>query len=358
MDNILAFKNISLLYLKYVGIIITALVLFFVGFDVMDNLSGLPDSANLKLLYALFRSYYALDILFPISLVFAMIATKIALIRSNSLVAYYSLGYSKADVLRPFTLISSFLIIGFILMHLYAPFAKGKEYSDNIYSNKTNGAPTQNMFFTYEDYYVYFKELHPLQQSAREIRVFDIQNNDLREVIVAKEAIYIDGYWTVKDAKKLSKPHNIGLKSDGIVVSDEEDLKILKGFRPDILDQVYEGSSSYTILDAFDAMKLLDAQNLNTDKVKSVLYKTMVYPFFVPFVVIIIFFFVPISPRFLNVTLFSFGALLASLLIWGMFYTLIQLANSQSVSGEIGIVLPVVMLGLISLTIWYKKGAS
>jgi len=341
-----------------VGIIVIALVLFFVGFDVMDNLAGLPDSANLKLLYTLFRSYYALDVLFPISLIFAMIATKIALIRSNSLVAYYSLGYSKADVLRPFTLISSLLIIAFILAHLYAPFAKGKEYSDNIYSKKTNGTPTQNLFFTYEDYYVYFKELHPLQQSAKEIRIFDIKNNDLREVIVAKEAKYIDDFWTVPDAKKLSKPHNIGLKSEGIIISDEKDLKLLKGFRPNILDQVYEGSSSYTILDAFDAMKILDEQNVNTDKVKSVLYKTIVYPFFVPFVVIIIFFFVPISPRFLNVTLFSFGALLASLLIWGMFYTLIQLSNSKSISGEVGIVLPVVLLGLGSLFVWYKKGTS
>ena len=107
----LAFKTISFLYLKYVSIIMLALVLFFVGFDVMDNLSGLPDSANLKLLYALFRSYYAMDLLFPISLVFAMIATKVSLIRSNSLVAYYSLGYSKADILRPFTLLQQQLLL-------------------------------------------------------------------------------------------------------------------------------------------------------------------------------------------------------------------------------------------------------
>jgi len=355
---VLAFKTISFLYLKYISIIVMALVLFFVGFDVMDNLSGLPDSANLKLLYALFRSYYALDILFPISLVFAMIATKISLIRSNSLVAYYSLGYSKADVLRPFTLLSTLLIVIYILLHMYAPFAKGQEYSDNIYSNKVNGAPTQNLFFTYEDYYVYFKELHPLQQTAKEVRIFKIDKNDLREVIVAKDAVYIDDYWIVKNAKKLTKPQNIGLESEGIRVSDEEDLKLLKGFRPDILDQVYEGSVNYTIFDAFDAIKLLDSQNVNTDKIRSVLYKIIIYPFFVPFVVIIIFFFVPISPRFLNVTLFSFGALLSSLLIWGLFYTLIQLSNAQTVSGEVGIVLPVVLLGLTSLFVWYKKGSS
>jgi len=354
----LAFKNISFLYLKYVLIIVSALVLFFVGFDVMDNMSGLPDSANLKLLYALFRSYYALDILFPVSLIFAMIAAKIALIRSNALVAYYSLGYSKADVLRPFSLIATLLILIFILLHFYAPFAKGKEYSDNIYSHKINGAPTENLFFTYEDYYVYFKELHPLQQRAKGIRVFKLEANDLHEVIVSKEARYIDNHWVLETAHKLVKPHNVGLKSEGIATSEEEDLRLLKDFRPEILDQVYEGSSTYTIMDAFDAMELLDEQNINTDKVKSVLYKTIIYPFFVPFVVIIIFFFVPISPRFLNVTLFSFGALLATLLIWGIFYTLIQLSNAQTISGEIGIVLPVVLLGLSSVLVWYKKGKT
>ena len=354
----LAFKNISLLYLKYVSIIVVALVLFFVGFDVMDNMNGLPDSANLKLLYALYRSYYALDILFPISLIFAMIAAKIAMIRSNALVAYYSLGYSKADVLRPFTLISTLLIVVFILLHMYAPFAKGSEYSKNIYANKIDGAPTQNLFFTYEDYYVYFKELNPLQRSAKDIRIFKIRENDLNEVIVAKKATYQDDYWVVKDATTMLKPAQVGLKSEGIVISEKQDLRLLKDFRPDILDQVYEGSSTYTILDAFEAMKILQEQNVNTDKVKSVLYKTSIYPFFVPFVVIIIFFFVPISPRFLNVTLFSFGALLSTLLVWGMFYALIQLSNSQAISGEIGIILPVVLLGLGSIVVWYKKGKS
>ncbi|HIC43296.1 MAG TPA: YjgP/YjgQ family permease [Sulfurimonas sp.] len=354
----LAFKTISFLYLKYVSIIMLALVLFFVGFDVMDNLSGLPDSANLKLLYALFRSYYAMDLLFPISLVFAMIATKVSLIRSNSLVAYYSLGYSKGDILRPFTLLSTLLIVIYILLHMYAPFAKGQEYSDNIYSNRVNGAPTQNLFFTYEDYYVYFKELRPLQQSATEVRIFKIDKNDLRVVVVAKEAFYKDDHWVIKDAQILTKPQNIGLESDGIKISQKKDLKLLKDFRPDILDQVYEGSVNYTIMDAFDAMNLLDNQNVNTDKIRSVLYKIIVYPFFVPFLVIIIFFFVPISPRFLNVSLFSFIALLSSLLIWGVFYTLIQLSNAQTVSGELGIVLPIVLLGLTSLYVWYKKGSS
>jgi len=355
---VLTFKNISFLYLKYIFIIVFALVLFFVGFDFMNNLDSLPESANLKLLYILFRSYYALDVLFPISLIFALIVAKIALIRTNSLVAYYSLGYSKMDILRPFILISTVLITFFVLMHMYAPFAKALEYSKNIADKKINGAPTEHLFFTYEDYFVYFKELHPLRQVAKNIRVFKIENQDLKQVIVADEAVYKDDYWVVKDAKTLIKPQNISLDSEGIIVTKKEDMKLLKGFRPTILDQVYEGSSTYSILDAFEAMKILDDQNVNTDKVKSVLYKTIVYPYFVPFLVIIIFFFVPISPRFFNVSLFSFAALLVTLLIWGMFYTMIQLANAKTISGEIGIVLPVILLAISSGVVWFKKSGT
>jgi lipopolysaccharide export system permease protein len=241
---------------------------------------------------------------------------------------------------------------------MYAPFAKAYEYSKNISDKKINGAPTEHLFFTYEDYFVYFKELHPLRQVAKDIRIFKVENQDLKQVILADEAVFKDDYWIVKDAKTLIKPQNISLDSEGIIVTEKEDMKLLKGFRPAILDQVYEGSSTYSILDAFEAMEILDGQNVNTDKVKSVLYKTIVYPYFVPFLVIIIFFFVPVSPRFFNVSLFSFGALLVTLLIWGMFYTMIQLANAKTISGEMGIVLPVIILGITSGIVWYKKSGT
>ena len=70
-----------------------------------------------------------------------------------------------------------------------------------------------------------------------------------------------------------------------------------------MLDQVYEGKVNFTIKDAVDAIRLLDQQNINTDNIKSALYKIFIYPFFVPCLIVIIFFFVPISVRFLNVSL-------------------------------------------------------
>jgi len=79
--NLLAFKYISFHYIKYFLIILLALVLFLVGFDYMGSSDSLDISANLLLIYLVYKSFFAIDMLLPLSLVFAMISTKIFLIR-------------------------------------------------------------------------------------------------------------------------------------------------------------------------------------------------------------------------------------------------------------------------------------
>lgn len=115
----LAFKYISFHYLKYFLVILMALVLFLVGFDYMENAQELSSSANLVLIYLVYKVFFAIDMLLPLSLIFAMITTKIFLIRSNALVSFYSLGYSRVDVLKPFVVVSSSVII---LLYLYTHF--------------------------------------------------------------------------------------------------------------------------------------------------------------------------------------------------------------------------------------------
>jgi hypothetical protein len=72
----LAFKYISLHYLKYFIIILIALVMFMVGFDYMQNAQQLSKSANLILIYLVYRSFFAIDMLLPLALIFSMISTK------------------------------------------------------------------------------------------------------------------------------------------------------------------------------------------------------------------------------------------------------------------------------------------
>ena len=350
----LLFRYIAYHYLKYFVVILFALIAFMVGFDYMSNSETLPDSANLVVLYLMYKSFFAVDMMTPLSLVFAMIATKVFLIRSNALVAFYSLGYSKTDVLKPFVSVASLVIVLFIALHATS-FARADEYAKNIRATSEHLQPTEDLFFTFSDQYVYFGHLFPLQQRAENVRIFRVAANALSEVIVADEAVYRDGYWHIADARLIRKPAEPTIGGKGIEIEEQQNFKVLKDFKPKILDQVYEGKVNFTIVDAFDALQLLNKQNVSIDRIKSSLYKSFVYPLFVPFLIVIIFFFVPISTRFLNLSLFSFGAILSTLIVWSVLFTLIELSNSKTIPSEVGIVLPVALLFFVSLFLWQRN---
>ncbi|MFT7003820.1 MAG: lipopolysaccharide export system permease protein [Sulfurimonas sp.] len=353
-NNLLAFKYISFHYLKYFLVILTALVMFLVGFDYMENASSLSSSANLVLIYLVYKAFFAIDMLLPLSLIFAMISTKIFLIRSNALVSFYSLGYSRVDILKPFVVVSTTVTVIFISLHAIPSFSRSDEFSNNIRKNAAYLSPTRDLFFIYKDKYVYFSKMRPLQKKAEDIRIFTLKENSLKEVVVAKEAIYRDDYWFISESDIIVKPDDMSFESPGIKVNNEKGLKILKGFRPKMLDQVYEGKVNFTIKDAIDALMLLKNQNIDTRSIKGALYKIFVYPFFVPCLVVIIFFFVPISARFLNISLFSFGAILSTLLVWGILFMLIELSNNKTISSEVGVLAPIAILLLIAIRQWRK----
>jgi len=350
----LAFKYISFHSIKYFIVILSALVLFLVGFDYMGSADKLDISANLLLIYLVYKTFFAIDMLLPLSLIFAMISTKIFLIRSNALVSFYSLGYSRVDILKPFVVVSTVVIIAFIGVHSISNFARADEMAKNIRKNAQYLSPTRDLFFTYKDKFVYFSKMLPLQESAEDIRVFSFKENSLKEVLIASKARYRDEAWHIDSADIITKPDEINFNSLGIKVNEKNNLEILQDFRPKMLDQVYEGKVNFTIKDAIDAYTLLKAQNINTDIVKSSLYKIFVYPFFVPSMIVIIFFFVPVSVRFLNVSLFSFAAIISSLMIWALLFALIELSSHKTVPSEIGIVAPVFILFLIAFRQWRK----
>lgn len=350
----LAFKYISFHYIKYSFIVLLALVLFFIGFDYIKYAEKLPESANLLLIYIAYKAFFAVDMLLPLSLVFGMVSTQIFLIHSNALVAFYSLGYTRVDILRPFVVVSTLIIVAYIAIHSSSSFSRSNEFADNIRENNEYLSPTTDLFFTHKNQYIYFSKMLPLQNRAEDIRVFSIDNSSLKEVIVASSAVYYEGYWHIKKADIITKPDDMSFASEGIEVVDATELKILKGFRPKMFDQVYEGKVNFTIIDAIDAFMLLKNQNVDTSSIKSALYKIFIYPFYVPSLIVIIFFFVPVSARFLNVSLFSFAAILSSLLIWGILFMMIQLSNNKTISSELGIIAPVVVLFILALLQWRR----
>lgn len=343
----LFFKTISFLYLRYCIIILIALTGFMVGFDLMDSIPKLPKSANLALLYATYRWLYALDMMLPISIVFAFIVTMVELIRSNALTSYYALGYSKLKVLAPFLITTVIVLIVYIAAHATS-FARANEYSDNLRESSLVLTSTNNLFFTHEGNYIFFGTLNPLIQKAQTIRVFTFENGKLNEVLSAEEAYYKDHYWVIEKAHLIKPPAVLNLQGQGIKTEDANEIRILKDFRPKILDQIYEGKVNYTIIDALDALKLLHSQNIDLSKVKSSLYRTLVTPWFALIMIVLIYGHVPIGSRFANLSLYSFGAILGTLLVWGVLFMSGELSNNKTVMPEVGIIAPIGMLALFT----------
>jgi len=342
-------------------VILSGLVLFFSGFDYMNAADKMPDSANLKLLYLIYRSFYISDLVFPVVIVMSFIVTIIQLIKSNALIAYASLGFSKKQVLKPLILISTILLLIYSGLHA-TKYAYGKEFSDNIIRKNQYLNSTMNLFFKYETedvahqkYYIYLKHLYPLQKKADGIRLFKMSQGVLTEILKANTAYYKDGKWNIYNSTILKKDSLIDINSQGIHFSNKELVVTLNGFKPKILDQVSEGEASFTLLDALEAYFILYHQDISLDKIKSIIYNVLVFPFFALPVIIIFFIMIPNTPRYANLAIYGFGGLFATLILWGLLFALGRLSINGTLSPEVGIVVPIIVLFFISSTLYFKK---
>ncbi len=342
----MAKRYLVFLYSKYFFMILASLTLFFVGLDFLQVFKKLPPSANLQVLYLAYKAMSGIDILFPISLVFAMISLKISLIRSNELVAFYALGIGKRAIILPLFLSALGLSGIYLVLHLTS-FTYADEYANNIKKYSSIMSATKNLFFKYNNSYIYFDRLLPLQRQAKGVRIFEVNGTKIKRVVLASSADFEQNYWHIPKATVVER------LTDKIVVQ-KRDLDTLVGYRPKILDSVYEGKTNISLLDALYALKLFQTQKIDTKKLQAVILYHLFYPFFAPLLMIIIFYFVPVSARIANLNLFSFAAILATLVTWGVLYSLVKLAFAGSLRPEVAIVAPILLLGGVAYY-FYKK---
>ncbi len=347
-------KYLLLKYLKYFFIILISLEFFFVGIDLLQNYSELPNSANLQLLYIMYNSFFTFTITLPLSLVFGWIVTITILVKNNELVSFYSLSISKTDILKPIVNIS--LIITILLISLQAtPLAYSSENKNKILNNSYFVNEKSNIFLKYNDYFVYFKKLYPLEKKAEDIHIFKTKNNDVVEIIVAKKAYFQNNRWYVIDTKITNKPAIIDWNDSKLEIRDEKFLYTLEGFEPKIINNVYKGEAQFSIIDAVRTILLLEEQDFNTNKIKTILYSQVVMPFFVIPLIIIIFIFTNPSSRFFNTAAFTSITIFITLTSWGILFLLQKLAFGGILLAEIAIIIPIVILFIITYYIYSKK---
>lgn len=348
------FNFIAVKYSKNFAIIFTALILFYVGFDYLNNAKILPGAANLRMLYVYYQALFASSVLFGVALVVSMLTTLLSLIRTNELVAFYAIGYSKERLLRPFLAVATVLVMGYIGIH-NTGYAYAEEYVRSIADYGKLSRTTHHLFFKHNNYYVYFSKLYPAAGKAEDIRVFRKADGDIVEIVRAKEAFYKNEQWSIPEARIMRKEHNIRFDQDPMAINTQYNVDILEGFRPDILNHIYEGKVHYSIEDVFEALVLLEEQNIDNSKVLSSLYAMVVYPLFAPALMVAFFFYLPITSRNSNVGFVSFVMILLTLLVWGALFAFTRLAHGGAFSPFWGIVAPVLGLLFIASIIWYQK---
>lgn len=336
-------------------IILFSLEVFFVGIDFLQNYDELPSSANLQLLYILYNSFFTLTLTLPLSLIFGWILTLIIFVKSNELIAFFSLGISKKSVYRPILFLSTLIIL--LLISIQAtPLAYSYDQKSKILDGKYFTSTKNDIFLKYDNYFVYFKKLHPLEKYAEDIHIFKVKNeNDIIETIVAKKAYFQNNKWYVVDAKITKKPEILEWSSSKIDISYEKFLYTLEGFKPKILDNVYEVKSTYSILDAISAISLLLNQDINTDKIRAALYYELVSNFIVLPFIVLIFVFSSYSNRFFNIGKFSSFSIGATLVVWGIFFMLQKFSKGGILNPELAILLPIFLWYTISYFIIKKK---
>ena len=347
-------RYVGWLYFKYFAILFIALTLFYVGIDILTNLKDMPASANLKLLYFGLTSLTAVNYVLPLALIFALITSKFSMIRSNELVSFYALGIDKNRLIKPPFYIA--LAITFIYVGLnFTPFAYAYEYGRNIVKLSNLSRTSSDIFLKFEGKFVYMDSLNPISGEAKDVRIFDINGSNLRSATFGESGRFIDDAWLLKNAKIVNLPQNIKLGEKGLDIKTPSELKTLENFKPKTIESASAESSAITIPDAVDYILAFKDEGIGLNSTKTTLYNLAFAPFFAPFMVLIIYYFLPVTGRFFNLALKSFIFTIASLCVWGALFVMMRFARNGVVSPEIGVLLPIILLGAYAFYLHFKS---
>lgn len=331
-----------------------ALELFFISIDSLKYLDQFPNSANLIVLFFVYDFLYALNYTLPIAILLATIVFYLSLVKNNQYSAFLALGYSKKKLLLPVLSIATALILFYVGLNA-TPFVYAQERAEAIVSQENFSNITEDLLVKYQDNYVYFGKVYPLIKKAENIKVFNLNDRGVLESFAqAKEAYFIDNYWVMSKAVLSRIPKELRLGIKGLEVSEEESYKILKGFRPKILDTIYQNKPSVSIIDAIQSLVILKNQEANHTKIRAILYSFILIPFFVPLTIFILAFYVPALARYSNLALLGFVFIVVSLVIWGLFFAFGKLSMSGLLSPEMMLLVPFSAL-LVFALICFRK---
>ena len=269
------------------------------------NFSKLPSSSNLQILYSFYQIGVAFENFYALSLLFAFLYTMYQFIKFNTLVSFYSLGFSKRKVLMPFLGFSFFIYFLFIGLE-NTNYAYFNQKAENILSNKK--IKKENLFLKYKNNIIFIKQLNPILKKATDMEIFVLDNMKIKKIIKIDEAFYQNNIWNSKEADiKI-------FQKDKLVLKKAKNIKVLKDFEPVVLSNLKK-MSSISIKDAFLALKIFKDIKLN--KVISLLMFKIVTPVSLILFLVYLLYTSPIHQRISSISFFLIKSSFYIILLWG-----------------------------------------
>ncbi len=351
----LHFRYLSALYTKNLLAILFGISFAFAAIDYFQHVQKLDVSSNYKILYIFYMWQEALGLLYPLAIVFAVIMTKISLVKNNTMGALHAFGYNKKRLLFPLLAVASVTYAIFTFLHT-TEFSYAKDKAEILLENELHAYDVNDLFFKYNDTFVYIKNLDPVEKKINDITIFKVEGYQVRYTINAPVAIFDGEEWDAQNAILKTHVYKKG-ELEKYIIEKKKSIKTLQGYKPKIIESLYEGKA-LNIIDAFNTWQLLNKQNLDSDKIRAALYNKIVVPLFAIALLLILFFKLPFHARMMNIGSVIALSLGATFVIWGILFGLNQMSSNGVLAPEFTSILPIVLLWLYAIYVYITDEKS
>ena len=345
----LYFRYLSTLYLKNLLAILFGLAFAFAAIDYFQHIQKLDVAGNYIILYIFYMWEEALGLLYPLAIVFALITSKLALVKHHTMGAFHAFGYNKRRLLNPFLFLGVLTYGIFTYLHT-TEFSYAKDKASFLLKNQLNAYNVDDLFFKYNDTFVYINKLDPVKKIIKDITIFKVEGYQVRYTIHAPIA-YFNGFdWDAKNAIRKTHIYHKGTL-ERYEVEHKENIKTLVGYKPNIIESLYQGKA-LNVIDAYHTWKLLDKQHLNSDKIRASLYAKLIVPLFALALLLILFFKLPFHGRMMNTGAVVALSLGSTFFIWGLLFGLNQIGANGVLAPELTAILPIAILWIYAIYVY------
>ena len=351
----LHFKYLAWLYIKNLLAILFGLAFAFAAIDYFQHIQQLDVSGNYKILYIFYKWQEALGLLYPLTIVFALIMTKLSLVKNNTMGALHAFGYSKRRLLFPFISVAFVTYVIFTFLNT-TEFSYAKDRATLLLKNELGAYAVNDLFFKYNDTFVYIQKLNPVEKVIEDITIFKVEGFQVRYTISSPRAVFDGNQWDAQDAIVKTHHYKEG-ELQKYIQEFKKHITTLKGYKPKIIESLYEGKA-LNIVDAFNTWKLLNKQHLNSDKIRASFYDKVIVPLFSLALLLILFFKLPFHARMMNLGVVISLALGSTFVIWGILFGLNQIGSNGVLPPEITAIVPIILLWIYAIYVFIMDEKS